>query len=154
MKGFFKSFKYAFRGIVSAIKTQRNFRIHIVAMIYVTAFSFFYDLNITQYAVLILTFVIVVSLELVNTSLESVVDICSSQYSKLAEIAKDCSAGAVLVSAIGAVAVGILLFADITVLKNIVSFYYNNLMALAGFLISVAVSVLFIVNPFNKTKGK
>jgi len=154
MIGIFRSFKCAFNGIVSAVKTQRNMRIHIIAIIYVTAFSLFYDFSNFQYTILILIFLIVVSLELINTAIESVVDICSPQYSKLAKMAKDCAAGAVLVSAIGAVVIGVLLFADITVLKKIIDYYQSHIIALGGFVVSCILAILFVINPFNNAKGK
>lgn len=153
MKSFLKSFVYAFKGIISAIKTQRNLRFHIVAMIYVIAFSLFYDLTKFEYMILILIFTLVISLELVNTALESAVDICSPEYNKLAEISKDCAAGAVLVSAIGAVFIAFFMFWDIEVLGAILNFYRNNLIALVGLIIFTILSVIFVYF-FNGTKGK
>ncbi len=154
MKSFFKSFAYAFRGIVSAIRTQRNFRFHIIATMYVVAFSLFYDLTKYEYMILVLIIALVISLELVNTALEKAIDICSPNYSKLAEISKDCAAGAVLVSAIGAVVIAIFIFADAEVLSSILSYYMCNLIALAGLVIFTIISVLFICYPFEKMKGK
>ena len=154
MKSFFMSFAYAFRGIVSAIRTQRNFRCHIIAMIYVFAFSLFYDLTKYEYMILVLIIALVFSLELVNTALEKAIDICSPNYSKLAEISKDCAAGAVLVSAIGAVVIAIFIFADAEVFWSILSYYRSNLIALLGLVIFTIISVLFICYPFDKMKGK
>lgn len=154
MKAFLKAFVYAFQGIIAAIKTQRNFRIHIIMMIYVTSFSFFYNLSKIEYMILILTFAMVVSLELVNTALENVVDLCSPEYNKLAKMGKDCAAGAVLIAAIGAVIIGIFMFADIDTIKIILNFYCDNPITLAGLIISAVISVLFICCPFAKMKGK
>ncbi len=154
MKALLKSFGYAFHGIISAIKTQRNFRIHIIAAIYVTVFSLFYDFGRTEYIVLILTFVLVISLELVNTALENAVDLCSPEYDKLAEKSKDCAAGAVLIAAIGAVIIGIFLFADINAFKRILMFYCDNNIAFAGLLLSIVAAVLFVFYPDGKMKGK
>ena len=154
MKSFFKSFAYAFKGIVSAIRTQRNFRCHIIAMIYVIAFSSFYDLTKYEYMILILIIALVISLELVNTALEKAVDICSPNYSKLAEISKDCAAGAVLVSAIAAIVIAIFMFADEDAFRSILSYYKGNLIALSGLAIFTIISVLFICYPFDKMKGK
>lgn len=154
MKSFFKSFAYAFRGIVSAIMTQRNFRFHIIVTICVIAFSLFYDLTKYEYMILVLIIALVISLELVNTALEKTVDICSPNYSKLAEISKNCAAGAVLVSAIGAVVIAIFIFADAEVFWSILSYYRSNLIALSGLVIFTIASVLFICYPFDKMKGK
>ncbi len=154
MMSFFKSFVYAFKGIITAIKTQRNFRIHIVAMIYITAFSVFYELTKVEYMILVLTFVAVISLELINTALEAIVDICSPEYSKLAEIGKDCAAGAVLVSAMGAIVVAVFMFGDINIFKEIINYYRYNLLSLAGLIICTVVSMLFIFCPICVKKGK
>lgn len=154
MKAFLKSFVYAFKGIISAIKTQRNFRFHIIAMIYVTAFSLFYDLTKVEYMILVLIFALVISLELINTSLEKAVDLYSPDYNKLAGVSKDCSAAAVLVSAIGAVVIGIFMFADVYVFKMILSYYKDNFFALFGLVLFTALSVLFISYPFGNMKGK
>ena len=154
MQLFLKSFIYAFRGIVSAVKTQRNFRFHIVAMIYVIAFSLFYNLTKIEYMILTLVFVMVSSLELINTSLEKAVDICSPNYSKLAEISKDCAAGAVLVSAIGAIVIGILIFADMDTFMLILNYFRYNFVALLGLIIFTIISLIFIFYPFDKKKGK
>ena len=154
MKSFLKSFVYAFNGIISAMKTQRNFRIHIVAVIYTIAFSLFYDFSKIEYIMLLLTYVVVLSLELVNTALENAVNLCSTEYNKLAKTAKDCAAGAVLIAAIGAVIEGIFLFADITIFKVILNFYYNNYIALVGLIFFTVAAVVFIFYPDYKVKGK
>lgn len=154
MKAFIKSFVYAFNGILSAIQTQRNFRFHIIALIYVTAFSFFYNLSKTQYLILVLIFLIVISLELVNTSLESAVDLSSPEYNKLAEISKDCAAGAVLVAATGALIAGIILFADAEVFRMILNYYKDNFLALIGLIVFTVLSIVFIFYPFGIRKGK
>lgn len=154
MKSLLKSFVYAFHGIISTIKTQRNFRIHIIAAIYVTAFSLFYDFSKMEYIVLVLIFALVISLELVNTALENTVDLYSSEYDKLAEKAKDCAAGAVLTAAIGAVIIGVFLFADINAFKRILRFYCDNNIAFAGLILSIVAAVLFVFYPSGKMKGK
>lgn len=154
IKSLLKAFIYAFNGILTAIKTQRNFRIHIVITIYVFAASLFYNFSKLDYAVLTLICVIIMSLELINTALESVVDICSPEYSKLAKTAKDCAAGAVLISAIGAIFIGVCLFGDMNVIKSIFSYYRNHSPALIFLFISIVIAVFFIVYPFNKMKGK
>ena len=96
MKKFFKAFVYAWQGVLHAVKTQRNFRFHIVAAVYVTVFSFFYGFTRNEYVLLMLTFSTVVSAELINTAVEAAVDLCSPEQHKLAKIAKDAAAGAVL----------------------------------------------------------
>lgn len=148
MKGnfvaFLKGFKYAFEGIVYCVKTQRNFRFHICAAVFVTAFSFFYELTRGEYALLMLTFALVLSAELVNTAVESAVDLHSTERNRLAKAAKDAAAGGVLVTAVFAVIVGVLLFGDIDVIKEIVLYYRSHIFALAGLICSFALAWWFV----------
>ncbi len=102
----FVSFKYAGAGLIYAFKTQRNFRIHSVVGFVAIALSFFLQLTAVEIAIIGLTASAVLTLELLNTALESVVDLTVKQsYHELAKIAKDCAAGAVLVAALAAVLV-------------------------------------------------
>ncbi len=150
MRAFLKSFVYAFRGIARAVKSERNMRIHLTEAVYVTAFSFFYEFSKAEYVLLILTFSSVMSCEMINTAIEKAVDICSPEYSKAAELAKDVSAGAVLIAAIFAVITGIILFGDIAVIKSIFEYYRSHIAALGGLVLSLAAAVLFIFYPFKK----
>jgi len=100
------SFKYAWSGICYAFQTQRNFRIHVMLGTLVISLSVILHLTPVEIAVISLTIGAVLAMELLNTALESVVDLTVKQtYHDLARIAKDCAAAAVLVSAISAMAV-------------------------------------------------
>jgi diacylglycerol kinase (ATP) len=100
------SFKYAWAGVSYAFVTQRNFRIHITIAVLATSLGVFLNISMTKMSIIILTSAIVMVLELLNTAIESVVDLTVKQtYHELAKIAKDCAAGAVLISAIAAVLV-------------------------------------------------
>lgn len=102
----FVSFKYAWAGISYAFRTQRNFKIHAIVGLAVLSLSLVLGLPPVEIAVLGLTVGAVMALELINTALESVVDLTVKQnYHELAKIAKDCAAGAVLVSALVSVVV-------------------------------------------------
>ena len=102
----FLSFKYAWAGVCYAFATQRNFRIHTFVGIFAVSLGAFLQIEAVEMAVITMTCAIVMVLELINTAIESVVDLTVKQsYHELAKIAKDCAAGAVLVSAIAAVAV-------------------------------------------------
>lgn len=149
MKSFFKAFAYAWQGIAHTIKTQRNFRFHIAATVYVTAFSLFYELTVGEYVLLALTFSSVISAELINTAVEAAVDLCSPEQHRLAKIAKDAAAGAVLVTAFFAVIVGVLLFGDIAVIKEIFRYYGSHIPALVGLICSFVAAWFFI---FRKSK--
>jgi diacylglycerol kinase (ATP) len=107
----FVSFKYAWAGISYAFQSQRNFRIHVGVGFFAIGLSLFLHLKSVEIAVIALTSGLVLALELLNTALESLVDLTVKQtYHDLAKIAKDCAAGAVLISALVALLVaGILL---------------------------------------------
>lgn len=102
----FISFKYAWAGVSYAFRTQRNFRIHLVIGAVAISLGFGLNLSALELAVISLTIALVLALELLNTAIESVVDLTVKQsYHELAKIAKDCAAGAVLISALAAVMV-------------------------------------------------
>jgi len=103
----FTSFGYAWAGLTYAFQTQRNFRIHLIVGSMAIALSIFLKLTPVEVAIITLTCGSVLTMELLNTALESVVDLTVRQtYHELAKIAKDCAAGAVLLSAMFAVLVG------------------------------------------------
>ncbi len=107
----FISFKYAWAGISYSFTTQRNFRIHVIVCALAISLSIFLHLEAVEIAIIGVTSGLVLAMELLNTALESLVDLTVKQtYHELAKIAKDCAAGAVLVSALVALLVaGILL---------------------------------------------
>lgn len=103
----FVSFKYAWAGITYAFQTQRNFRIHVAVGALAIGLSVFLRLATVEVSIIAITSGLVLTLELVNTAIESIVDLTVKQsYHELAKVAKDCAAGAVLVSALVALLVG------------------------------------------------
>lgn len=107
-----KSFNYAVEGVIHSLMSQRNMRIHYVFALCALFSSLFFELTRIEMALLIITISLVVVSEMINTAVESAVDLTTTDYSPLAKIAKDVAAGAVLVSALNAVAMGYLLFFD------------------------------------------
>lgn len=102
----FTSFRYAWMGISYAFLTQRNFRIHVIVGGVAIALGVVLRASVVELAVIGLTIGLVLAMELLNTAIESVVDLTVKQsYHELAKIAKDCAAAAVLVSAIAAILV-------------------------------------------------
>ena len=107
----FTSFKYAWAGIAYAFQTQRNFRVH--TSIGIAAIILCWALKVThvEVAVICLTIGAVLVMEILNTALESLVDLTVGQtYHELAKVAKDCAAGAVLMAAIVALLIAALIF--------------------------------------------
>ena len=106
MKKFIKSFKYAFEGIFTGIKKERNMKIHISIMILVIILK----INKVEWIICITLFGLVISMELINTAIESTVDLITKEKNEQAKIAKDVAAGAVLISAIAAAIIGLMIF--------------------------------------------
>ncbi|WP_055107426.1 diacylglycerol kinase family protein [Paenibacillus ihumii] len=104
------TFRYAAEGIVSALKSERNMKIHLLAAIIVLLAAAYFRLPVRDVALLLIVIGLVIAAELVNTALEAVVDLVSPEWHPLAKAAKDAAAGAVLVTAIIAACVGGLLF--------------------------------------------
>ncbi|MBA2510359.1 MAG: diacylglycerol kinase [Rubrobacter sp.] len=111
-QGVSRSFEHAYRGVVSAVRTQRNMRFHVLAAVGVLVLSLLVGVSELELAVLVLTILMVFVTEMLNTAMEFVVDLVTTEYHPLAKLAKDVSAGAVLVSSVGAVLVGYLVLAD------------------------------------------
>jgi diacylglycerol kinase len=108
VRRFLRSFEYASIGLIDAFD-QFNMWVHLAAAITTTAFALWLQVNLLTWAVLVLTIGFVFALELINTALESLVDLVSPNYHPLAKRVKDVGAGAVLVAAATAVLVGLLL---------------------------------------------
>ncbi|HZT13956.1 MAG TPA: diacylglycerol kinase [Candidatus Baltobacteraceae bacterium] len=107
---FWSSFHYAFSGIMYAVRTQPNMRVHLTVALGVLLATLFLRLERIYLIAIVMTIVIVLALELVNTAIEAVVDLLTIAHHPLAKTAKDAAAGAVLIATAGAVVVGYLAF--------------------------------------------
>src|SRR5512143_468967 len=110
MKRLLSSFNYALQGISHAIRTQANLRIHVAILIVVIIAGFLLHISAIEWIDLVLAMMIVLSAELFNTSIENAMDRVSTEQHPLAKVAKDTAAGAVLITAIGSVVIGVLIF--------------------------------------------
>lgn len=104
------SFRYALQGIQHAFLEERNMKIHIVVTIVVFLFGWWLQLDAVEWIFILFAIAGVISLELVNTAIERVVDLASSDYHQLAKQAKDMAAGAVLIYSLLAIVVGVIIF--------------------------------------------
>ena len=109
-KKLINSFKYALQGFASSFRTERNMKIHVVATILVIILGIYLKLNLIEWSIITIAIVIVISAELFNTAIETIVDMVSPQKNEKAKLAKDISAGAVLILAIGPAIVGFMIF--------------------------------------------
>lgn len=104
------SFKYAISGIIAALKEEPNMGFHFLAALIVVALGFFFGISKIEWLIIIMLFGLVFSVELTNTAIEAVVDHFTSSEHQGAKLAKDISAGAVLVSALTAAVIGAIIF--------------------------------------------
>ena len=107
----FKSFKYAFSGISYVLITSRNFKIQLIFAVTSLMIGFLLQISQSNYVILIATIMSVLILEILNTSIESIVDlVVKKEFSSLAKISKDTSAGAVLLASINSVIIAVYIF--------------------------------------------
>ncbi len=107
-----ESFNYAFQGLVYAVRRQRNMRIHLLLGFLVLIISIFLNLSRLQLVAIIVSVAFVFITEMINSAIESVVDMITNEFDPRAKAAKDLAAGAVLVAAMNALAVAYLVLAD------------------------------------------
>ncbi len=108
-KNHWDSVRFAIEGIVHVLRTQRHMRLHFLIALLVLLLGAMTHLGSTDMILLILAMSLVLAFEMINTAVETVVDMITQTYSPLAKLAKDIAAGAVLVTAIGAALIGIII---------------------------------------------
>lgn len=106
----YKSFGYAFEGIFAGIRGERNMKIHCFAAVCVVVVGVLFHISVTEWCICLVLFGLILSLELVNTAIEAVVDLVTEDKKPLAKLAKDTAAGAVLIAAVMAAMAGLLIF--------------------------------------------
>jgi len=106
------SFNYAIEGLVYSVRTQRNMKIHMVATMVILLACFAFNLSKIEILIVIITITMVILAEMVNTAIECALDATTNYYHPLVKIAKNVSAGAVLITALNAVIVGYVVFWD------------------------------------------
>ncbi|MBG9983199.1 diacylglycerol kinase family protein [Aerococcaceae bacterium DSM 111020] len=105
-----RTFACAWNGIIHAVKNERNLRFHLLMTVIVALFSWLMKVNAVEWMLLILVIGGVITAELINTAIETTVNLVTEDYHLLAKLAKDVSAGAVLITAIVAVTIGLIIF--------------------------------------------
>lgn len=106
----YRAFGCAIRGILTAVQTERNMKIHIAAALIVFIAAALLQLDRMSWLFLVLAIALVFIAELTNTAVEAIIDLISPEEHVLARVAKDTAAGAALVAAVFAVVIGILVF--------------------------------------------
>ena len=103
-------FRYAIAGIIYAIKNERNFRIHLLATVVVIMFSLICHLELFEWIAIIFVIGFVLVSELFNTAVELIIDYIKPEIHPVAKAIKDLAAGAVLITSIVAVIIGLIIF--------------------------------------------
>jgi diacylglycerol kinase (ATP) len=122
LRRWLKSANFAIEGILHGAKTQRHLRYHFISAAAALLVSYVLGVSRTEFLIISLAVILVISAEMMNSAVEAVVDLLSPQYAEKARIAKDIAAGAVLITAVGAAVIG-----------YIVLFPYMKLLFVNGF---------------------
>lgn len=109
-KNLIKSFGYAMHGVKYAFLNNQNIRIQFSVAIFIILASLFFRVNAFEMGILGVMILLVISTEMINTAIEEMTDLITTEHRQEAKIAKDVSAGMVLLTSLGSVVVGILIF--------------------------------------------
>ena len=141
---FLEACNNAVNGIIYAATTQRNVRIELVLAVIVMMLSLFYGLNTTEFLCLVFAIFFVIFAEMVNTAIETVVDLFVDVYHPKAKIAKDVAAGAVVLAACNALVVGYFIFFNKENIRAISESIFNNMVKSPMHLVFVAIILVVI----------
>lgn len=143
---------YALSGIIATIKNERNFRFHLIITNLIIVFAYFYGITRVEWAILAVMIGLVLSSELLNTAIERTVDTATCEIRESAKLAKDASAGAVLILAIASIIVGSFLFGDFQKIADTLTLIFTSPKILIPCLALGIFDVLFLI--FGGKNGK
>ena len=147
------SFGDAARGVLYAVKTERNMRIHVTAAVYVLFFSRFLGVTRGEYAALLLAVALVITAEGFNTAIEMLCDFAQKGYNRFIGRTKDIAAGAVLVSAVFASVVGLTVLWRPAELWTLAQTVFTSPVYCPLFVLAAALALLFIFAGPEKIAG-
>ena len=156
--GFIDAWKNAFNGIIYATTTQSNIKKQLIIAVIVVIISLFFNLNRAEFLCFLFTIVLIIFAEMVNTAIETVVDLYTDLYHPKAKIAKDVGAGSVLLMSINSVIVAYFLFLRETDLSKFGESVFNNMinspvhLAFVGIMITVI--AVIALNSYLRSKKK
>jgi diacylglycerol kinase len=110
MNTFLRSLKYAIAGITQLLKTEQNFKLLILIEVFVVFIGFVLGITETEWLIILTLSALVISLEAMNSALEKLCDLYSKEENSQIKVIKDIAAGAVLISAIFALIIGVIIF--------------------------------------------
>ncbi len=156
---FIEACNNAVNGIIYSATTQRNIKIQLVLAVIVMVLCLFYGLNTTEFLCLVFAVFMVIFAEMINTAIETVVDLFVDVYHPKAKIAKDVAAGAVVLATCNALIVGYFIFFKAENLKAISDSIFNNMvksplhLAFVAFIL-VVIAVIALKATFSKKKQR
>jgi diacylglycerol kinase len=112
MSAFLRSFKYAFAGILALVRTERNFKIILIAFVLVCAAASYFQITRTEWLVILLISALVITLEALNSAIEKVCDLITTETDTRIKTIKDSAAGAVLIASIFALGIACVIFSQ------------------------------------------
>lgn len=139
-----QSFQYAWQGFRACVRTERSFRIHLTAAVYVSVFALLGGLDVVKYAVLCLCFALMMAAELLNTAIERLCDKQAAGYDEQIRQAKDIAAAAVFLCALFCVVVGAVFFLPGGALWRAVCVLCRHIWGLILFSLSLPAASVFI----------
>ena len=105
-----KSFSYAFKGIDDVVSNEPNMKIHVCVAILVVIMAFLLKISMIEWIILVLFIGLVLAAEVINTTIENLVDMYTKDYNERAKVVKDTAAGTVLILAITSAIIGLMIF--------------------------------------------
>lgn len=144
MRALLKSFAYAWHGVVYCLRNERNMRIHLVVAVYLFALLPFFTLSKAETSVIVLTVAMVMTAEIINTTIENLVNLFSPKFSEFAKIVKDTAAGGVLVFSLAAVFVGFDLLLQPAAFRKMFRFFAGQPAISALFVLSLIFAFMYI----------
>lgn len=108
--GFLRSLRTAFNGLIYVLRMERNARFHLIIAVITLLLAVILQVSNAEMAAIFFAIIIVFVAEIVNTAIEKILDLIEPGHNQQVRIIKDIAAGAVLVSAVGAAAIGIAVF--------------------------------------------
>ncbi|MCF8417197.1 MAG: diacylglycerol kinase family protein [Crocinitomicaceae bacterium] len=110
MKLFFRSVFFALSGILELLRSERNFKIHLLALIVVIIGGLYFHISSIEWSIVLLVSALVISLEAINTAIEKLCDLYTSEPNEKIKLIKDVAAAAVLIASIFAVVIACFIF--------------------------------------------
>ena len=144
-----KSFSFAIKGLVSCVRTERNFRIHLVTAFYVTVFSLIMQLTRAEWVAVTLCIGAVMGAEIFNTSIEKLCDALHPQRNEIIGLVKDMTAGGVLMFAAASAVIGAVVFIDGEKWRRLLTFIQIKPVLTILVAISVPFALFFIFRRFK-----